>query len=119
MDAGKVLPAYKSQAEPEKSADDVKVVVASTMQKEVFTTDRDVLLEVYAPWCGHCSSTPPYTMLHLLLRAAIDFPIYASVFRVKLPPHGMLPPDPGPGHTVPPLGYARLLAFHICLYSLT
>ena len=27
----------------------------------------------------------------------------------------MVPPDPGPGHTVPPLGYARLLAFHICL----
>ena len=29
----------------------------------------------------------------------------------------MVPPDTGPGHTVPPLGYARLLAFHICLYS--
>ena len=28
------------------------------------------------------------------------------------PPHRMVPPDPGPGH--PPLGYARLLAFHIC-----
>lgn len=46
-------PAFKSQAEPEKSVDDVKVVVASTLQKEVFTQDRDVLLEVYAPWCGH------------------------------------------------------------------
>ena len=47
--------------------------------------------------------------------------IYASVFRLNLPPppHGMVPPDPGPRHTVPPLGYSRLLAFHICLYSLT
>ena len=44
--------------------------------------------------------------------------MYASVFRVNLPPHGMVPPDPGPGHTVPPLGYARLLAFHICLLFL-
>ena len=25
------------------------------------------------------------------------------------------PPDPGPRHNVPPLGYSRLLAFHICL----
>ena len=31
------------------------------------------------------------------------------------PPHGIVPPDPGPGHTVPPLGYSRLLTFHICL----
>ena len=27
----------------------------------------------------------------------------------------MVPPDPGPQHNVPPLGYSRLLAFHICL----
>ena len=45
--------------------------------------------------------------------------IYALVFRVNLPPHGMVPPDPGPGHNVPPLGYLRLLTLHICLYSLT
>ena len=31
------------------------------------------------------------------------------------PPHGMVPPDPGPRHTVTALGYARLLTFHICL----
>ena len=41
--------------------------------------------------------------------------IKALVFRVNLPPHGMVPLDPGPWHTVPPLGYARLLVFHICL----
>ena len=29
------------------------------------------------------------------------------------PPHG--PPRPWPRHKVPPLGYSRLLAFHICL----
>ena len=28
----------------------------------------------------------------------------------------MVPPDPGPRHNAPPLGYSRLLAFHICLY---
>ena len=34
---------------------------------------------------------------------------------LTLPPHGMVPPDPGPRHNVPPLGYSRLLTFHICL----
>ena len=29
------------------------------------------------------------------------------------------PLDPGPRHNVPPLGYARLLAFPVCLYSRT
>ena len=28
----------------------------------------------------------------------------------------MVPLDPGPRHNVPPLGYARLPAFHICLF---
>ena len=36
------------------------------------------------------------------------------MFHVHLP-HGMVPLDPGPRHNVPPLGYARLLAFHTCL----
>ena len=34
------------------------------------------------------------------------------------PLHGMVPLDPGPRHNVPELGYARLLAFHICLLFL-
>ena len=34
------------------------------------------------------------------------------------PPPGMVPPGPGPQHSVPPLGYSRLLAFHICLLFL-
>ena len=46
--------------------------------------------------------------------------IFYVVFRVNLPPnpHAMVPLDPGPGHNVAPLGYARLLAL-ICLYSRT
>ena len=41
--------------------------------------------------------------------------IYALVFRVNFPPSWYGPPDPGPRHNIPPLGYSRLLAFHICL----
>ena len=33
-----------------------------------------------------------------------------------LPPPWYGPPDPGPRHNVPPLGHARLLTFHICLF---
>ena len=31
------------------------------------------------------------------------------------PWYGMVPPDPGPRHNVPRLGYSRLLTFHMCL----
>ena len=44
---------------------------------------------------AYCQLLYIYTYIHYM-------------FRVNLPPHGMVPPDPGPRHNVPPLGYARL-----------
>ena len=41
--------------------------------------------------------------------------IYMLSCSVLTSPAWYGPPDPGPRHNVPPLGYSRPLAFHICL----
>lgn len=43
----------------EPTEDDVTVVVGSTFESIVKDPTKDVLLEVYAPWCGHCKSLAP------------------------------------------------------------
>ncbi len=50
----------KSAAVPEEPLDEgVTVVVGSTFDDIVKNPKKDVLLEVYAPWCGHCKSLAP------------------------------------------------------------
>lgn len=38
---------------------DVTIVVGKTVDSIVFDEKKDVLLEVYAPWCGHCKALEP------------------------------------------------------------
>ncbi|XP_036414461.1 protein disulfide-isomerase A4 [Colossoma macropomum] len=55
---GKLKPIIKSQPIP-KNKGPVKVVVGKTFDEIVLDTKRDVLIEFYAPWCGHCKKLEP------------------------------------------------------------
>lgn len=56
---GKLAPYKKSEAIPETNDEPVKVVVADTLDDLVLKSGKNVLLEFYAPWCGHCKKLAP------------------------------------------------------------
>lgn len=52
--ASKLKPFLKSERPPIKQTGPVVTVVGDTFEEIVHNPNEDVLIEFYAPWCGHC-----------------------------------------------------------------
>jgi len=55
---GKLEKYLKTQAIPEPNDENVYVLVGSQFH-EIIGKDKDVFVEFYAPWCGHCKKLAP------------------------------------------------------------
>lgn len=56
---GSLKPYLKSEPVPASNDEPVKVLVAENFNDIVNDETKDVLIEFYAPWCGHCKSLAP------------------------------------------------------------
>ncbi|KAI7743539.1 hypothetical protein M8C21_000738 [Ambrosia artemisiifolia] len=75
---GNVKPFIKSEPIPETNDEPVKVVVANSLNDMVLDSKKNILLEIYAPWCGHCKKLAP-----ILDEVAVSFENDADVMIAK------------------------------------
>lgn len=59
LEAGELEPYLKSEPLPDNEGKGVKVAVAKNFDELVTKSTKDVLVEFYAPWCGHCKKLTP------------------------------------------------------------
>jgi len=57
--AGTLAPTVKSEEPPADNSGPVKIVVGKTFDSIVLDSSKDVMVEFYAPWCGHCKTLAP------------------------------------------------------------
>ncbi|XP_042418683.1 protein disulfide-isomerase-like [Zingiber officinale] len=76
---GNLKPYRKSEPIPEVNNEPVKIVVADNLHEVVFNSGKNVLLEFYAPWCGHCKKLAP-----ILDEVAISFENDGDVVIAKM-----------------------------------
>jgi len=57
--AGKLEPVLKSEPVPESQDNPVYTLVGKSFEDVVFDDKKDVFIEFYAPWCGHCKRLAP------------------------------------------------------------
>ncbi|EJD44373.1 protein disulfide isomerase [Auricularia subglabra TFB-10046 SS5] len=57
--AGTLKPKLRSQPVPERQDESVWTVVSDSFIEVVFDDAKDVFVELYAPWCGHCKTLKP------------------------------------------------------------
>lgn len=56
---GQLEPFMKSEEEPDNEGAGVKVAVGKNFDKLVTKSEKDIFIEFYAPWCGHCKALAP------------------------------------------------------------
>ncbi|KAJ5123462.1 hypothetical protein N7448_009559 [Penicillium atrosanguineum] len=77
---GKVEPSIKSEPIPEPQEGSATVVVGRNYQEVVIDNEKDVLVEFYAPWCGHCKAlAPKYDELAALYSDVADKVVVAKI----------------------------------------
>ncbi|ETN39858.1 protein disulfide-isomerase domain [Cyphellophora europaea CBS 101466] len=81
--SGKLDPSIKSEPIPEKQEGPVTVIVAHNYKDIVMDDKKDVLVEFYAPWCGHCKAlAPSYEKLAKLYTDNKDFKGKVTIAKV-------------------------------------
>ncbi|KAM5437613.1 protein disulfide-isomerase precursor [Microsporum ferrugineum] len=81
--SGEIQPSVKSEPIPESNDGPVSVIVAHTYEKIVMDEEKDVLVEFYAPWCGHCKAlAPKYEQLGSLYKDNKEFASKVTIAKV-------------------------------------